>query len=306
MGGTCCASPGWYSDSETILFIDKPSPEAPVGMYSVNINQPMVSALWNERIAFYTREFDIAVIPEQAGTRVIRTGDNKEIRVPNGGRNVSISPDRTRVVWTETRETFPAENRVSNIMMAPITFEGEGGVGDPQRITQVLRGGVSGWLDENRLLMNGRLNPESQESTTFVYDLTTGQTTEIFTAERSRLTTVSRDGSWIAYVIVNDKDPNRDGLWVERTDGTGEKKLNLFGAAQWRDGTHLIIIPFEMNTPSHRFVEYDVETDQTRSLTPEDQPFKITAGDWSISPDGAKVVFVNAADNNLWLWKLPD
>jgi dipeptidyl aminopeptidase/acylaminoacyl peptidase len=206
-------------------------------------------------------------------------------------------------VWTETRETFPTENRVGNIMLAPIDFDGTG-VGEAQRVAQILRGGVSGWLDENRLLMNGRLSPESNESTTFVYDLTTGERTEIFTAERSRLTTVSRDGSWIAYVIVNDKDPERNGLWVERTDGTGEKKVELFGAAQWRDSTHLIIAPFEMDAPSHAFWEYDVETDATRQLTPPSAPFQVASGDWSVSPDGDKIVFVNAADNNIWLWQL--
>lgn len=303
MDGACCASPGWYSDSETILYIDKPTEDAPVGLYSVNINAPNRSELWNERIAFYTREFDYAQIPEKAGTRVIRVSDGKQVRVPNGGRTVSLSPDRTRIVWTETRETFPIEERVSNIMLAPINFDGEG-VGEAQRLTQVLRGGVSGWLDNNRLLMNGRLSRDTEDSTTLVYDLTTDKQTVIFTAERSRLTTVSRDGKWLAYVITNDKDPERDGLWVIRTDGTENTKLDLFGAAQWRDGTRLIIAPFEMGTPSHSFYEYDIETGKTRRLTPPSEPFKVASGDWTISPDGDKIVFVNAADNNLWLWRL--
>lgn len=305
MDGTCCASPGWYSDSETILFIDKPTTDAPVGFYQININKPLISTLWNEQIAFYTREFDYAQIPERAGTRLIRIRDGKEIRVPNGGRQVSFSPDRTRVIWTETRETFPIENRVSNIMLAPIDFDGAG-VGQPQRITQILRGGVSGWVDNQRVLMNGRKSRETFESTTSVYDLTTGKETEIFTAERSRLTSLSRDGSWIAYVITNEADESRNGLWVERTDGTDQKKVELFGAAQWRDGTHLIIAPFEMDAPSHSFWDYDVETGETRRLTPESEPFQITAGDWSVSPDGKKIVFVSAADNNIWLWKLPE
>lgn len=303
MDGACCASPGWYSDSETILYIDKPTEDAPVGLYSVNINAPNRSELWNERIAFYTREFDYAQIPEKAGTRVIRVSDGKQVRVPNGGRTVSLSPDRTRIVWTETRETFPIEERVSNIMLAPINFDGEG-VGEAQRLTQVLRGGVSGWLDNNRLLMNGRLSRDTEDSTTLVYDLTTDKQTVIFTAERSRLTTVSRDGKWLAYVITNDKDPERDGLWVIRTDGTENTKLDLFGAAQWRDGTRLVIAPFEMGTPSHSFYEYDIETGKTRRLTPPSEPFKVASGDWTISPDGDKIVFVNAADNNLWLWRL--
>lgn len=303
MDGACCASPGWYADSKTILYIDKPTADAPTGLYSLDINKPKASTLWSERIAFYTRDFDYAQIPEQAGTRLIRVSDGKEIRVKNGGRTVSLSPDRTRIVWTETRDTYPIEDRVSNIMLAPVDFDGQG-VGEAQRITQVLRGGVSGWLDNNRLLMNGRLSKDTEESTTLVYDLTTDKQTEIFTAERSRLSTISRDGTWLAYAIVNDDDPARNGLWVIHTDGTANTKIDLFGAAQWRDNIHLVIAPFEMGTATHAFYEYDVETGNTRRLTPPSEPFKIASGDWTISPDGNKIVFVNAADNNLWLWTL--
>ena len=310
MDGTCCASPSWYLDSETILFIDKPNADAPTGMYSVRIDAPNVSELWSERIAFYTRDFDYAQIPEQAGTRIIRLSDNKEMRVRNGGRTVQFSPDRTRILWTETRETFPLENRVTNVMLAPIDFDA-GTVGQAERITQTLRGGAS-WLDNKRLLLNGRVSRESNQSRTYVYDLTTGAETEIFRAERSRLTTVSRDGSWIAYVIVNDKNAERNGLWVERADGTDEKKVELFGAAQWRDGSRLIVAPFEMGAPvsdtkqTHAFYEYDAERGETKRLTPPSAPFKIASGDWSISPDGNKIVFVHAADNNLWLWKFSE
>lgn len=302
MEGECCASPTWYADSENILFIDKPTADAPTGMYRVNINAPGKSELWSERIAFYTREYDYAQIPEQAGTRLIRVSDGKELRVRNGGRQVSLSPDRTRIVWTETRETFPIENRISNIMLAPVDFDGEG-VGEAQRITQVLRGGVSGWLDDNRLLLNGRLTRETNDSTTYVYDLTTGKQTVIVTAERTRLTAVSRGASWIAYAIVSDADASRNGLWVIRSDGTGARKVDLFGAAQWRDDTHLIIAPFEIGAATHAFYEYDVVTRETRRLTPPSQLFKIASGDWTVSPDGEKIVFVSAADNNLWLWK---
>lgn len=301
MQDACCASPGWYADSETILYIDKPTSDAPTGIYSVNLNAPNQNKLWSERIAFYTHEFDYAQIPEQAGTRLIRMSDGKEIRVRNGGRSVSFSPDRTRILWTETRDTFPIENRVTNIMLAPIDFDGEG-VGQAQQVTQALRGSAS-WLDNARLLLTGRVARDSDEGRTYVYELTTGAETEIFRAERSRLTTISRDGTWLAYVIVNDKDAARNGLWVERTNGTDEQKVELFGAAQWRDGSHLIIAPFEMDAPSHAFYEYDAETGATRRLTPPALPFKIASGDWSISPDGNKIVFVNALDNNLWLWK---
>jgi Tol biopolymer transport system component len=297
MNGGCCVSPAWLPDSKSIVFIDKPNADAPVGMYQVNIDAPFSSTLWSERIAFYTSAFDYAQIPEPAGTRLIRVSDGQEWRIQNGGRTVQISPDRTRIVWTETRETFPIENRVSNIMLA--NLDGS----DPKRLLQVLRGGVSGWLDDNRLLVNGRASRDTYASTLFVYDLRDDSRTEIVQAERLRLTAPSRNGSWIAYAITNDADAARNGLWVVRADGSGARKLDFFGPLQWRDETHFIYVPFEMNASTHAFYEYDVTTGESRRLTPPDQPFTIASGDWAVSPDGNKIVFVNAADNNLWLWQ---
>lgn len=298
MDGGCCVNPGWLPDSQSIVFIDKPQANAPVGMYRVDLSKPNASVLWSERIAFYTRDFEYAQIPEPAGTRLIRASDGQEWRIKNGGRSVQISPDRTRIVWTETRETFPLENRVSNIMLA--NLDGS----DAKPILQVLRGGVSSWLDENRLLVNGRASRESFDTTLFVYDLRDESRVEIARAERIRLTAPSPDGNWIAYALTNEPNAERSGLWLARADGTQTRKLDFFGPVQWRDATHLIYAPFEMDA-AHAFFEYDVETDESRRLTPPDQPFTIASGDWSVSPDGKKIVLVNAADNNLWFWQLP-
>ncbi|HZQ07997.1 MAG TPA: hypothetical protein VFD70_15550 [Anaerolineae bacterium] len=297
MEGGCCVSPMWSVDSEAVLFIDKPNADAPTGIYQVKLDAPKQETLWNERIAFYTRELDYAQIPEPAGTRLIRVSDGSEVRIKNGGRQVQLSPDRTRIVWSESRDTYPIENRVTNIVVA--NMDGT----NPKQVTQILRGGVNGWLDNNRLLLNGRASRDTEDTTVFVYDLRDGSRTEIVRAVRLRLTSASRDGSWIAYVITNDDDAARNGLWVVRSDGTGAKKLDFFGGLQWRDGSHFIYTPFEMYAPSHAFVEYDAESGASRRLTPESQPFKIASGDWAVSPDGKKIVFVNAADNNLWVWE---
>lgn len=298
--GGCCPQPFWSSDSNAVLYLDKPTASSPTGYYRVPIDGAGIPApeLWSDRIAFYTNDLKFAIIPEAAGTRVIRLSDNKEFRIRNGGRQVQISPDGTRVVWVETRDTFPIENRVSNVMLA--NLDGS----DPGRIMQMLRGGVTGWLDDHRLLMNGRLSRETEKSTLFVYDLTTGARTDLVTAERMRTTQPSPDGRWLLYSIVNDPDPALNGMWVVRMDGTQRKKLDLFGAVQWRDGSRFVYVPLEFGAPSHAFYEYDAATGGARRLTPTEGPaFKIGNGDWDVSPDGNKIVFVNAADNNLWLWR---
>lgn len=289
--------PMWSADSQSVLFIDKPTADAPSGIYRVALNAPNKSELWSERVAFYTPQLDYAQIPEQAGTRLIRVSDGTEFRIKNGGRQVLISPDRTHIVWSESRDTFPTENRVSNIILANVDGS------NPKQILQILRGGVTAWLDNDRLLMSGRASRSTEDTTVFIYNLKDGSRTNIVTALRLRVTIPSRDGSWIAYTIVDDQESTRNGLWVVRSDGTGVKKLDVYGPLQWIDGSRFIYVPFDVGAPSHSFWEYDAETGQTRRLTPEGQPFKIAGGDWAVSTDGNKIVFVNAADMNLWVWE---
>jgi Tol biopolymer transport system component len=35
-------------------------------------------------------------------------------------------------------------------------------------------------------------------------------------------------------------------------------------------------------------------------------PFKVANGDWTVSPDGRYVAFVESRDHNIWLLALPD
>jgi Tol biopolymer transport system component len=47
-------------------------------------------------------------------------------------------------------------------------------------------------------------------------------------------------------------------------------------------------------------------TGQAQTLTdPTQLSFSISNGDWDVSPNGRQVVFVNSADNNIWLITLP-
>ncbi|MBL8056173.1 MAG: hypothetical protein JNK29_05710, partial [Anaerolineales bacterium] len=65
-------------------------------------------------------------------------------------------------------------------------------------------------------------------------------------------------------------------------------------------------VPLEATGGSHRLVEIDTAAGTQTALTdPRVTPFRIAAGDWALAPDGRRLVFVNAADDNLWLLELP-
>jgi Tol biopolymer transport system component len=127
------------------------------------------------------------------------------------------------------------------------------------------------------------------------------------TAERISGVGISPGGSWAAYYISFNSDDERNGIWVQHTDGSGARKLDMWGAYQWRDDSHLLVIPAR-NSSDQAFDiwEVDAATGEKRKLTDAAMtPLDVLNGDWRVSPDGRHVVFVNSADRNLWLLQLP-
>ncbi len=313
--GKCCGQPFWAANSQRVLFIDKPDAASPTGIYGVDIDNPGPTTFVTARVAYYTGDMKYAVYFEGAFTIVESVDDGQKWRLLTGGRSVMLSPDRSRVVWNETPQTFPIENRLTNVMQGSLSRPaGQGEViGEALKVVSVLRGGASAWLDDQHLLTTGRESRDSQEVTLFTFSLADGKRQDLVRAKNLRSITPSPDGKWVAYAIVFDDQPERDGLWLVNTggnrtaSGTGApRKLGFFGAFQWRDAQRLVYVPMQPGGPSQAFYEYDAAADRTRPLTdPARTPFKIANGDWAISPDGNKIVFVNAQDMNLWLLKIP-
>ncbi len=302
--GGCCTQPFWSPDSRQVLFIDKPDEQTPTGIYAVDITQPMTPKLFSTRIANFTDDFQYATYIEGAFTIIEQVGDGQRWRIRTGGRPVLLSPDRTRVAWNETPQTSaPNDTRVTTVMGA--NRDGS----DARPVTSLLRGGVIAWLDDTRLLMNARLKRDSQEVTLFVFSLADGSRSELAKSERLRGVIISPSGSWVAYQIAFDtKNPQDNGLWLVKPNGSSAPtKLDFFGPVQWRDANRFVYVPLEINVASHAFYEYDTRTNLARRLTdPQATPFKIANGDWHVSPDGNKIVFLNAQDLNLWLWEFPN
>ncbi len=294
--GQCCTQPFWSPDSKQVLFIDKPNANAVTGIYAVDVDAPAPPKLLTERIAFYTSDMQYAQLMDGAFTLITRVSDGKQFRIRTGGRTVSLSPDRTRVLWSETATVGAFENRTTVIMGANI----DGGEARP--VVALLRAGIVAWLDNQRLLLTARLNRSTQEISLLVYSLADGSQQELVKSERLRTVLPSPGGEWIAYTIVFDKSSEQNGLWLMHADGSAKQKLDLFGALQWRDSHRFIYIPLDLNKPSHALYEYDATTNATRQLT--STPFRIANGDWALSPDGRRIVFLNAADLNLWVWEL--
>ncbi len=303
--GGCCTRPFWSQDSQRVLYIDKPQPDAPTGIYGIDLDHPLAPRLVTSRIAQYTHGLSLVLDLQRDSTTLERVSDGKRWTVPAGGAAVSVSPNEQRIAWTQGQGNpgSSPETRVTHVHVA--NFDGTG----DKTIATIRGGSISGWVSEDVLLIGGRGSPGTREQVLSTLSVLTGELKELSRAENLRGPSLSLDGSWLAFQVAPEPDPNKNGLWVMRTDGTGKFSVpaEMFGPYQWRDGHRLLIVPFQPTAENHELWELDVTTQQTRRLVdPQVTPFKIGDGDWVASPDGQKIAFVSARDQNLWLLSLPN
>jgi Tol biopolymer transport system component len=304
--GGCCTQPFWSPDSRRVLFIDKPDPDAPLGIWGVDATRPdPAPELFTERIAFYTADLAFAVELSEDTTTIERLGgtDGARWTVPAGGLPVYISPGRKRIAWEVSNRDLPFERRTAEVWVA--NLDGS----DARSVATLKLGGFSDWISDDLLLLSGRESLQSREQVLYTFSLSSGREVELARSERLRGGLLSPDGTWLAYYVALSDDLAENGLWMVRTDGSERRKLDrsLFGAFKWRDAHRLLIIPFRPEAVSHELWELDANTWEARRLTdPDATPFKIANGDWTVSPDGRYVAFVESRDRNIWLLALAD
>ena len=310
--GGCCTQPFWSPDSQEVRFIDRPADDKPAGIWSVPLESPLTEpVLLTERIELSTAGPDFLVETTGNTTVIERLADGERWTVPAQGRTVRVSPGRNRIAWSITNADLEPERQVAAIWLA--NLDGS----DARQVATLPRGGVSGWISDDVLLVSGRESLQAREQAISALSLADGSVTELARAERLRGQVLSPSGQWIVYYITFDDNPAQNGLWLVRTDGSQRTRLDsaLFGAYQWRgcpgqcgpEDDRLIMVPFDPNATFHRLVELNPATGETRPLTdPALTPIKIANGDWRVSPDGRYVSYVESSDRNIWAIELPD
>lgn len=303
--GGCCVQPTFSSNSQQVLFIDKPNADTASGIYGLNLADPQPTPVLVHRIIGFQNS-DRTIVATIEGELAVFTNEvtGESWAVNTGGNWPSFSPDSRQIIWTATDEEGPYDRRQTDVWLA--NLDGS----QARLVLSLYGGGLTGWFPDNRrILLIGRDNPNEEKQTLFVYDLANDRRTNLFSHKRLRGGEISRGGSWIAFFLSFADEPAENGLWLISADGTTQRQLELpqFGAYRWRDDTSLLFIP--MRAPDEASMQLwaiDAATGQLQPLTdPATLAFSISNGDWDISPDGRQVVFVNSADQNIWLITLP-
>lgn len=306
--GGCCVQPFFSPDGATVLFIDKPAPDAPAGIYGVDLNDASNRVqLVDEIVGFRSPDGAIVARPDETDPDVMRFTDERagdEWLVDTNGNWPVFSPDGRQIFWNATDRDGPYDERRTDVWLANVDGS------QARQVISLYGGGALDWFpDGRRLLVSGRPERVGEEESLFVLSLADGATLELARDERLRAETqgVSPGGTWVAYFITFSPEPGRDGIWLVRADGAGARRLDFWGAYRWRDDARLVYVPMRAS-PEESMVlwEYDAGRGASRPLTdPAALPFVISNGDWTVSPDGQHVVFVSAEDKNLWLITLP-
>lgn len=299
----CCTQPTWSADSTQVLYIDRPQPSLPAGLYGVEL-APAGSApqLVTQRLGIYSPDRSHVAYPEDDETYIENVGSGQRWIVDNSGRQVAFAPGSNRIVWSVSESSGAGfDVRATEIFVAGLDGTL---IGDP---FVIFGGGFSGWIDDEHLLLVGKLERDEGERTLFNFTIADGTLVELGHGERLRSGIPSPNGKWVAYLVLFDQEqPQRNGFWIVSSDGQQRMQLDLFGPVQWRDGDHLLMVPQEPGAPSQRIIEIDATTGQSRQLTdPSSASFVIEGGDWRVAPDGQHIAFVSAEERAIWLLRLP-
>ncbi len=301
--GGCCVNSSWSPDSKHVLFIDKPSAAAPTGIYAIDVTATLSqSPQVIGRVGDYSWDRLLIAYRQASQTIVenLKTGDASII--PNDGHEVIFAPDNKHIAWEAEAISGPYDQRENNIYLANVDGR------DAARITKVYGGGLIGFAPQGlKAVFYGRPSLEVQTRTLTILDLTTNIAIDLVSAERIDGVSLSNAGTWIAYNITFDADKSRNGIWIQRLDGSQARHLDQWGAYQWRDDSHLLLVPPRASADrSFDILQIDAASGESRQLIDGSiTPLNIFNGDWRVSPDGQYTVFLNSVDRNLWLVKLP-
>ena len=308
----CCVAPFWSPDSQRVLFINRPAPDGPAGIWALDL-QGGAARLFSERVALYSPDMQLIAYPSNGRTYVERPVDGRRWLIPSAGHAVSFSPDSFLVTWTiSTDGPFDQAQRAIWVSQ----FDGS----QARRLDAPTGGSFSAWFPDGRMLISARLDePQSglilwalapQEESAAASEPQAHKLLEITTDGRLRGFSLSPDGRWLVYMLTFASDPAQNGLWLadlQNPESSAARRLEVFGAYQWRDAGRLLVIPQEPGAPAQRLLQIEAVSGAVSALTePGILSFKIANGDWRVSPDGRHIVYVSAVDHNLWLITLPE
>lgn len=294
----CCILPEWHpADPDRLSVVDgSPGQQASTFEWSVSAGAP-TNEVMPAPSPLRSPDGSHTVLYNNGTVTIQRNIDGATWNVQTNGRIPVISTDNSRLMWeARSQNTLPGQ-AASTVVVWVSDILGQNA---QAVITQ--SGGSARWLDDSRLLIS-RPHLETPANIYSIVDTADGSSFELGMWENIRGLDVSPGGNRLLFYLTRHSDAEINRLYtIETIPGAQAQRLDWFGGWRWRDADSVYYVPFDPTTDVQQLAYYNFVTGEQRALTdPTTQPFTIGNGDWSVAPDGRKLVFYNAIDRTMWL-----
>jgi hypothetical protein len=295
----CCVRPWWSGDSQLVYFVDRPDPQAEASIFAVPLDGGAPTAT-DLPFGLYSTAGDLIALPGGTEWALARPDGTAGWRLPSGTLTFRVSRSGGQVAWSEG-SSLPVQidRRQRTIWVANVDGTGL------RQVARLVGGDLLGWSGtDERLLVSGRPADDPQ---TGIWSLDlAGTATLLWATDRPRSLLLSPDGGWLALLLTFTGDPQTDGLWVLSTTEGAPRRLEAYGSYRWRSEGRLLLLPFEDDANGLSVEEVEAKSGRSETLLPAGAlPGGVANNEWLPSPDGRWIVYLNAAEENLWIAALP-
>lgn len=293
---SCCARHWWSTTNADLFYVVDGIEGQNALTYAWSVSSGTSSSVGTAPLPETSSDEQYEVIPSTGQMTIRRRADNASWVVQTENRTPSISAGSSQLLWTVSDGiNVPGGS-------APNTTVWISNLNGANARAVVSEPGVNArWLDDTRLLLT--IPGDNRTTTLDVYDTATNQRFSLGTWAWLRNVTVAPGGGRLMFLITSQQDLAANGVFtIETVSGAQPVRMPWFGAWRWRDADSVFYLPFNPSDPFHTLAYFHIPTRTNIVLTdPAITPFLIANGDWDISADGARVLFQNALDGNLWL-----
>jgi hypothetical protein len=293
----CCVAPVWNKDSSRILFLDKPDAN-PAAMYSLDASGLIAAKKEFSSVVRLSPSEKYAVL-NGSTTILERLSTGERVRIP--ATTVTFSPTEQQIAWTVSSESQRFDTVQTMVFVANLVTSPRFKIANTRAVVVLYGGGLSGWLNEQELLLNGKTKAATRDRELIRLDLRTKNQKVFSSALNFRGISIAPKGQTVLYYVAFDSK-TKNGLFALNTQSGATKRLSWFGSYRWRDVNRIVFIPMQ-NAKTHVLLEWDFRIQKQRVLV--DLKTKVAVDDWQIAPNGSSVVFVDAATRAIQVVDLP-
>ncbi len=294
----CCVAPFWSADSSRVMYLDKPSAASAAALYSIDANNPSVARREFSSVVRLSVSEKFAIL-NGSTTRVERLSTGERVSV--AASSVLFSPSEQQIAWTVSSDGGRFDTQRTTVFVANLKVSPRLVLTQTRAVAVLYGGGLSGWLNDQTLVVNGKRKAGTRDRALMTLDLKFKNLKTFSSALNFRGISISPKGRFVAYYVAFDSKA-RNGLFVLDTNSGTTRRLPWFGSYRFRDANRFVLIPMQ-NAKTHSLLEWDLRTNTQRTLV--NLAAQVAVDDWQVAPNGSSLVFVNASNRAMYVVDLP-